>query len=103
VVLDGKVVCLDLFGTEVVYKYYFPMLRDSAFRMAYSGKENKPVDIHEAYYKVLETLDNIETAKRHRESSYDGAGSLNVIEIKEHIGFELKYEGQLIHDVIFLK
>jgi hypothetical protein len=36
VVLDGKVVCLDLFGTEVVYKYYFPMLRDSAFRMAYS-------------------------------------------------------------------
>ncbi|MCJ7448684.1 MAG: hypothetical protein MUO72_13420 [Bacteroidales bacterium] len=60
-VLDRKVVCIDLYGIEEIYMHYFPKLRDSAFKMANTAKENKLVDLHEAYYKVLDILDNYDT------------------------------------------
>ncbi len=37
VILDGKVCSIDLFGREDVYRYYFSMLMNSAFRMAQPG------------------------------------------------------------------
>ena len=103
VFMDSKVICADLFGTAEVYRYYFPMLRDSAFRMALTGRKQKSPDMHEAYYKVLEALDSFETAVRHPESNYTGAGVFNIVEAKNIIGFELTQEGQLIHDALFSK
>ena len=103
VILDRKVISADLFGREEIYKYYFPMLRDSAFRMANQRKGIKPVDIDEVYYKVLDALDNFEVAERHPESDYTGAGLFNIIETPGIIGFDLTFKGRLIHDAIFAK
>jgi hypothetical protein len=103
VILDRKVYSIDLFGNEEVFGYYFPMLRDSAFRMAVTGKKKKPVEQPEAYYKVLDALDNFEAAERYPESSYSGSGSFNNIETEEIVGFELTWSGNLIHDAIFAK
>ena len=103
VIYDSKVVCLDLFGTEEVYTHYFPKLRDSAFRMDRTGKDIFPVEINEAYYKVLDTLDNYETAKKHPETGYSGAGSFSVVEGSDLVGFSLNIEGQLVHNVLFSK
>ena len=101
VILDGKVISIDLFGREEVFIYYFPMLRDSAFRMAHRGKKHKPVDQHEAYYKVMDTLDNYEAAERHPDSNYPGAGIFKTVETDGMVGFELTYAAQLIHAAIF--
>ena len=103
IILDKKVISADLFGREEVFKYYFPMLRDSAFRMANRGTKDNPVDMHEAYYRVLEALDNFESAERQSENNYAGAGLLNNGENADIVGFELTFEGQLIHNALFAK
>jgi hypothetical protein len=103
VILDKKVYSIDLFGNEEVFRYYFPMLRDSAFRMAIRGKRQKPVDQHEACFKVLDTLDNFDAAERYAEGNYSGSGLFNNIETEEIVGFELTWTGQLIHDAIFAR
>ena len=103
VIIDKKVISADLFGREEVYKHYFPMLRDSAFRMVHQGKKDKSIDIHEAYYKALETLDNFEAAERHPDSNYLGAGLFNIVETPDIVGFELALDGQLIHNAFFAK
>jgi hypothetical protein len=103
VVLERKVAWIDIFGTEEVYKHYFPKLRDSAFRMVNSGKEIIPVETNEAFFKVLDTLDNYEMAKRHPETAYNGAGSFNILESCDFVGFDLRVEGELIHNALFLK
>lgn len=103
VFMDSKVLCADIFGNQEVYRYYFPMLRDSAFRMAKTGKKQKSPDMHEAYYKVAEALDNFETAARHPEESYPGAGTSKIAESQDLLGFELTMENQVIHSVFFAK
>lgn len=101
VVVDGKVKCIDLFGTSELYRYYFPMLRDSAFRMASTSKDVDPADIHESNFRVLEALDTFETAERTTDDQYVCAGKLSMAEKDGLIGFELMLEGQLVHEAIF--
>jgi len=101
VILDRKVISADLFGREEIYRYYFPMLRDAAFRMAHQGRKEKPLNVHEAYYKVLDMLDHFGAAERHPEKNYAGTGLFNIVETAAIVGFELTLKGQLIHDAIF--
>ena len=103
VLLDREVVSVDIFGREEVFGYYFPMLRDSAFRMASHGKKVKPVDQPEAYFKVLDTIDNAEAAQRHADSGYSGAGLFNTLETINIVGSELTIEQQLVHSAVFAK
>lgn len=103
VFMDSKVISADIFGTEEVYRYYFPMLRDSAFRMASEGKRQKSPDKHEAFYKVLEAIDSFGTASRHAEEAYHGSGSFSIAENDGLVGFELTMEGQIVHEVMFAK
>jgi len=103
IVLDRKIISADLFGSEDVYSHYFPMLRDSAFRMAVNGKKVKAVDQHEAFFKALDLIDNFEAADRHRDGNYSGAGLFNLAETTGMIGAELLFDGQLIHTAIFGK
>jgi hypothetical protein len=103
VILGRKVISADLFGREEVYRYYFPMLRDSAFRIASQGKKYKPVDQHEAYFKVLDAIDGFEAAEKYHDSNYSGAGFYNIFETTIIVGSELTVEGQLIHSAIFTK
>jgi hypothetical protein len=101
VVVDGKVKCIDLFGTSELYRYYFPLLRDSAFRMASVIKDAKPADIHESNFRVLEALDTFETAERNTDALYDCVGKLAMAEKDGLIGFELTLDGQRVHEAIF--
>jgi hypothetical protein len=103
VILDRTFISADLFGNADVYRYYFPMLRDSAFRIASQGKKYKPVDHHEAYFKVLDAIDNFEAAGRQHDLNYSGVGLYNSVENKEIVGSELSFEEQLIHSAIFAK
>jgi len=103
VLLNRKIVCADIFGTADCYSHYFPKLRDSAFRQAAAGVKTTPIDIHEAYFKVLDLLDNYEKADRVRDDGYSAAGTFSIIENKEFVGFDLNIENQLIHNVVFLK
>jgi hypothetical protein len=103
VLIDNNVAGIDIFGTEEVYIHYFSKIRDSAFTIAQRGKNIKPVDIHEAYYKVLDTLDKYEKAERYPEPAYKGAGELCIADCKELVGFDLTIEKQMIHSVLFTK
>jgi hypothetical protein len=103
VIIDCKVSCIDIFGTEVVFKHYFPKLRDSAFRQAVKMNDKGQIDIHEAYFKVLDAIDKYETTEKHFDSDHPGAGSLDIVDKKEFVGFNLSYEEQMIHNVIFIK
>jgi hypothetical protein len=103
VISGRKVVSVDIFGREEVYRYYFPFLRDSAFKGSREELSQPPVDMHEAFYRTLEAVDNFESATRIAENDYEGTGSLNIAENKDIIGFDLHFEGQLIHSVFFGK
>jgi hypothetical protein len=103
VVMGSKVINADIFGTAGAYRHYFPMLRDSAFRMASAGEKQKSPDMHEAYYRVLESLDSFEAIEKHPEADYSGAGSFRVAESNELVGFELRAGNEIIHSVLFSK
>ena len=103
VILDNKIVCIDIYGTEETYKHYFPKLRDSAFRQAKTGKEARSMDVHEANYKVLDALDRYEKEPRNQDMEYAGAGAFFIIDTDEFVGLDLNVEGQVVHDVLFFK
>jgi hypothetical protein len=65
--------------------------------------EKGQIDIHEAYLKVLDAIDKYETTEKHSDSDHPGAGSFDIVDNKEFIGFNLSYEEQMIHNVIFIK
>ncbi|MFZ4523653.1 MAG: ARPP-1 family domain-containing protein [Bacteroidales bacterium] len=103
VLIDRKIACVDIFGTEEVYKHYFPKLRDSAFLQAIAGKEKQVMDVHEAFFKVLDLLDRFETTEKTPDKSYSGAGLLSIRDGNEFVGVGLECEGQLIHCGLFGK
>ncbi|MDX9948064.1 MAG: hypothetical protein RBS38_11930 [Bacteroidales bacterium] len=101
--MDSKVICADIFGNREVFRYYFPMLRDSAFRMAQTGSRQKSPDKHEAYYKVLEAVDSLGTVSRHPDETYRGSGSFRIAENDSLVGFELAMQEQMIHSAVFAR
>ncbi len=103
VLIDGKVISADLFGNEESYRYYFPMLRDAAFTLSFPGTKSKQTDIHEAYYKTLEVLDEFNDAGRKTEEAYPGAGTLHMVENDRLVGFSLMHNAELIHNALFAK
>jgi hypothetical protein len=103
VLIDRKIACVDIFGTEEVYKHYFPKLRDSAFLQAMVGKEEQLMDAHEAFFKVLDLLDRFDIADKTPDINYSGAGSLSIRNGNEFIGVGLECDGHLIHCGLFGK
>jgi hypothetical protein len=103
VVADSKVQCIDIFGNAEAYSYYFRMVRDSAFRTARREKQTKAIDMHEAYFKVVDALDSLEAAERKEDKQYAGAGLFTQAEMEHLISFELTMEGQMIHQAVFMK
>jgi hypothetical protein len=99
----GKVQCIDIFGSEESYRYYFPLLRDAAFRMADIRTGVKEPEMHEAYYKSLEAIDSFDTVDRRAEENYTGSGELVLGESDTQIGFDLSMNSELVHRAIFQK
>lgn len=103
VFIDSKVLCADIFGNREVFRYYFPMLRDSAFRIAQTGSKQKTPDMHEAFYRVQESVDDFLKADKHPDESYTGAGTLRIAENGTLTGSCLSMDGEMIHGVLFVK
>lgn len=99
---DGKVVSIDIFGNVDSYRYYFPLMRDAAFRsQTPSGKDQ--IDQHEAFYKACEAADNFLDTRRVKEETYSGNGIMELAEGEILGGFILSVQGQLVHAAGFGK
>jgi len=103
VLINGKVISADLFGNEESYRYYFPMLRDAAFTLFYPGTKKEQIDIHEAYYRTMEVLDEFNDASHKAEEFYPGAGTLQMVESDRLVGFSLMHSEDLIHNALFAR
>jgi len=103
VILDGKVISADIFGNEESFKYYFPMLRDAVFTLSRHGADREQPDMHEAYFRALEAIDEFNDAGRHPEESHPGAGTLNMVETERLVGFSLMHGEEMIHNALFTR
>lgn len=103
VILDGKVISADIFGNEESYKYYFPMLRDAVFTLSRHGADREHPDMHEAYFKALEAIDEFSDAGRHPEEAHPGAGKLSMVETERLVGFSLVHGEEMIHNALFAR
>jgi hypothetical protein len=100
---EKKIQCIDIFGTEDVFRHYFPKLRDSAFLQATFGKNNKPMEKAEAFFWVLDLLDRFGAAEETKDETYCGAGSMSIRDEKGFMGFVLDFERQPMHCCLFGK
>lgn len=103
VLIDGKVISVDLFGNEESYRYYFPMLRDAAFTLSRTSEQKEQPDMHEAYFKALAAIDEFNDARRTSEEHHPGAGTLYMTETDRLVGFSLMHNDELIHNAFFAK
>jgi len=103
VILDGKAISADIFGNEESFKYYFPMLRDAVFTLSRHGADRQQPDMHEAYFRALEAIDEFNDAGRHPEESHPGAGTLNMVETERLVGFSLVHGEEMIHNALFTR
>ncbi len=103
VILDGKVISADIFGNEESYKYYFPMLRDAAFTLSRHGAKKEEIEMHEAYFRALEAIDEFSDAGRHPEEVHPGAGTLSMVETERLLGFSLVHGEEMIHNALFAR
>lgn len=101
VLIDEKVISVDLFGNEESYRFYFPMLRDAAFTLSLHGAKQKQIDNHEACFKTLEAIDEFNDAGRKAEESYPGASTLHMVESDRLVGFSLMQGEEMIHYAFF--
>jgi hypothetical protein len=100
---DGKVITADIFGNEESYRHYFPMLRDAAFTLSRHGADCEQPEMHEAYFRALEAIDEFSDAKRHPEEKHPGAGTLSMVETERLVGFSLMHGKELIHNALFAR
>jgi hypothetical protein len=74
VFMDTKVLCADIFGNKEVYKYYFPMLRDSL--SGWPGQEkSRSLLICMKYITGFRKRLIISGSRKHHDESCTGAGS----------------------------
>jgi hypothetical protein len=103
VVLNHKVISADVFGNEEVYRYYFPLMRDSAFRAAEFWNTETDLEEDEAFYRVLDFLDNVDRSTRKTVKDYKGSGIFQMVENNAVVGQELTLENQPVHTALFAK
>jgi len=67
------------------------------------GKKSKPVVEAEAFYKLDEFLDKVEEHLVLSDEPVHGLGKIRRIKKENIPGFELSYDGQIIHLAAFTK
>lgn len=60
IIMNRQIATCDLFGNRDSFRYYFPGLKDAALMYEMPGKQVKPVEEAEAFYKLDEFLDLVE-------------------------------------------
>lgn len=103
VIMNRKIVTCDLFGSREAFRYYFPRLKDTALMYKMPGKKAKPVEEAEAFYKLDEFLDTVEKDLKPSDEHVAGLGKIRRIKNENIPGFDLSYDGQLIHLAAFAK
>jgi hypothetical protein len=79
------------------------MLRDAAFTLSRHGADCEQPEMHEAYFRALEAIDEFSDAKRHPEEKHPGAGTLSMVETERLVGFSLMHGKELIHNALFAR
>jgi hypothetical protein len=103
VIFGRQISCIDIFGTEEVFRYYFPKLKQAAFLKAQTGQEAAAIDPHEAKYRVLEQIDKFELTEKSMDTHHPGAGSYFFRNGRRFWGFDLEQGGELIHRGLFVE
>jgi len=103
VMMNKQIVTCDLFGNRDVFRHYFPKLKDAALMYEMPAKKDKPVEQAEAFYKLDEFLDLAEKDFKPSDEHVAGMGKIRRIKNEDIPGFELSYNGQMIHLAAFSK
>jgi hypothetical protein len=97
VFVKEKLLSLDLFNRSDVYGRYFPkILRGAAMEVFSMGPAEKKIDKAEASFKTLDFLDKFGTLDFSLHKAV-AAGEEKRFETEELTGFELAYNGNMIH------
>ena len=104
-VFEGQnLVSFDIFGNRNAYQYYFNLLAGNALSLVQPGaviesmKEAAAIEQAEAFYRLDEYLDMFESElESHVESQNGNVGTLRWSGAQLYPGFELSYEGDLVH------
>ncbi len=96
VFVGGKLLSTDLFNRTDVYTEYFPKIIRGVTMETYYMKEKKKLDEAEAKYVTLNFFDELEKTD-YQIVEGAGIGTEKRYESDKHTGFELRYEGHLIH------
>lgn len=102
VIFDKKISCIDIFGTEEIFQYYFPKLKEAAFLKAQTGQEAAAIDPHEAKFRVLDELDKFELTEKTQDTHHPGAGTYFFRNGSGFWGFDLEQGGEMIHRGLFV-
>jgi hypothetical protein len=98
---DKQILALDLFGNREAYRFYFPGLRDAAFRMRGKVPSGKAIGEAEAFYRLDEYMDEMELHLKPSEV-LNGTGTLRRDTRENNPGFELRYHRKPVHMASFV-
>lgn len=94
--INGKLVNIDVFNrTDVFAEYFSKMLKGIAMD-AWGVKATKEMSHAEADYKTIETIDKLETVDFQLHKGV-GLGEEKRFKTNDITGFELDYNGNLVH------
>jgi hypothetical protein len=103
VLLGRRLAGVDIFNRREVYAEYFPkLLREAAFEACAAGKSAGAPAEAEARYRRLELLDHFES-EEFEEKPGVGVGTDRRFESAAVTGFELVYDGHIVHIAGFNK
>ena len=94
--INGKPVNIDVFNRTDVFKEYFSKMLKGIAMDAWGVKATKEMSQAEADYKTIETLDKLEAVDFELHNGV-GLGEEKRFKTNEIAGFELDYNGNLVH------
>ncbi len=94
--LNKELKSVDVFNRTDIFQEYFPKMIKGIALDAYGTKANVEISEAEASFKTLDLLDRLETTEKEEHQGV-GAGQEKRFSNNQHTGFELNYNGNLIH------
>ncbi len=94
--INKELKSVDVFNRTDIYQEYFPKMIKGIALDVYNTKPSGEIPEAEASYKTLDLLDRLETIESEVHQGV-GVGNEKRFSNKELTGFELNYNGNLIH------
>ena len=98
-VFEGKkLMSFDIFGNRQAYQYYFDLLAGNALSRIRTEAGTEAIEKAEAFYRLDEYLDLFESElESPLDSEHGNRGTLRWSGAHQYPGFELSFEGHLVH------